>query len=68
MKPENVGNYQLVVTNKLGESTAEAKVEIEKRPQKPVFTKPLMPQTVVEGYPVKFEVKVEGFPQPKVMW
>lgn len=68
MKPDNVGNYQLIVTNKLGETSSEAKVDIEKRPQKPTFTKQLMPQTVVEGYPAKFEVKAEGYPQPKIMW
>lgn len=68
MKPENVGQYQLIVTNRLGETSSEAKVDIEKRPQKPMFAKPLMPQTVVEGYPAKFEVKAEGFPQPKIIW
>lgn len=68
MKPENIGSYQLVVSNKLGETSSEAKVDIEKRPQKPLFVKQLMPQTVVEGYPAKFEVKAEGYPQPKIMW
>lgn len=68
MKPDIAGNYQLIVTNKLGETSSEAKVDIEKRPQKPTFTKPLMPQTVVEGYPAKFEVKADGVPQPKIMW
>lgn len=37
MKPENVGKYQLVVSNKLGETTGEANVEIEKKPIKPDF-------------------------------
>lgn len=68
MAAENVGNYQIVVSNKLGETSSEAKVDMEKKAQKPLFVKQLVPQTVVEGYPVKFEVKAEGFPQPKIMW
>lgn len=68
MKPENAGNYQLLVTNKLGEAIGEAKVEVEKRPVKPEFIKKLSPQTVVEGFPVKLEVKADGFPTPKITW
>ncbi|KAJ8919920.1 hypothetical protein NQ315_006449 [Exocentrus adspersus] len=68
MKPDNIGNYQLVVVNKLGEAMGDAKVEIERKPIKPEFIKRLAPQTVVEGYPVKLEVKAEGFPAPKITW
>ncbi|CAH1180870.1 unnamed protein product [Phyllotreta striolata] len=68
MKPENAGNYQLVLTNKLGEATGDAKIEVEKKPVKPEFIKRLSPQTVVEGFPVKLEVKAEGFPTPKITW
>ncbi|KAG5881050.1 hypothetical protein JTB14_033964 [Gonioctena quinquepunctata] len=68
MKPEAAGNYQLLVTNKLGEATGDAKVKVEKIPTKPEFIQRLQPQTVVEGFPVKFEVKAEGFPAPKITW
>ncbi|XP_023017381.2 obscurin isoform X4 [Leptinotarsa decemlineata] len=68
MKPESAGNYQVQVTNKLGEATGDAKVGVEKRPTKPEFIQRLQPQTVVEGFPVKFEVKAEGFPAPKITW
>lgn len=68
MKPENAGNYQLIVSNKLGEATGAAKVEVEKKPTKPDFVQRLAPQTVVEGFPVKLEVKAEGFPAPKITW
>lgn len=68
MKPENVGNYELVVSNKLGDATGEAKVEADNKPSKPEFIMKLKPQNVVEGFPVRFEVKAEGFPAPKITW
>lgn len=68
MKPENAGVYTLEVSNKLGDITGEAKVEIEKKPTKPEFSTFLVPLTVVEGFPVKLEVKAKGFPPPKISW
>nr|CAH7742463.1 unnamed protein product [Callosobruchus chinensis] len=68
MRPEMAGNYQILVSNKLGEAMSEAKVGVDKRPTKPEFIKKLQPQTVVEGFPVKFEVKAEGFPKPTITW
>ncbi|KAL3285163.1 hypothetical protein HHI36_019282 [Cryptolaemus montrouzieri] len=67
-KPDNAGNYQLVVTNKLGEAIGNAKVTVERKPAKPEFIVKLSPQTVVEGFPVKFEVKADGYPAPKISW
>ncbi|KAK9877930.1 hypothetical protein WA026_020153 [Henosepilachna vigintioctopunctata] len=67
-KPENSGNYQLLVSNRLGESTAEAEVVVEKKPIKPEFIVKLASQTAVEGFPVKFEVKADGYPAPKISW
>ncbi|XP_044269472.1 obscurin isoform X2 [Tribolium madens] len=67
-KPENAGKYELQVSNKYGDAMGEASVEIEKKPTKPEFLVRLVPQTVVEGFPVKFEVKVVGFPAPKLTW
>lgn len=67
-KPENAGTYQVLVSNRLGEASIEGKVTVEKRPVKPEFTKRLQSQTVVEGFPVKFEVKADGFPEPRISW
>ncbi|XP_057667134.1 obscurin isoform X2 [Diorhabda carinulata] len=68
MKPDTAGNYKLILTNKLGEAMSEAKVEVEKKPKKPDFVQRLFPQTVVEGFPVRLEVKAEGFPTPTIAW
>lgn len=67
-KPENAGKYELLVSNKFGDASSDASVEIEKKPVKPEFLIRLVPQTVVEGFPVKFEVKAVGHPQPKLTW
>ncbi|KAL1518226.1 hypothetical protein ABEB36_001883 [Hypothenemus hampei] len=68
MKPDNAGHYELKVINKLGEAVIDASITTEQRPTKPHFTQLLMPQTVVEGFPVKLQVKAEGFPLPKIVW
>lgn len=68
VKPENAGKYELVVSNKVGDATADAKIHVEKKPTKPEFITRLEPQTVVEGFPVKLEVKAEGFPAPNITW
>lgn len=67
-KPENAGTYQLVATNKHGEIASDAKIKVEKKPTKPEFTLKLYPMKVVEGFPVKFEVKAVGYPEPKITW
>lgn len=56
------------VTNKLGEAVGDALITTERKPTRPQFTKVLFPQTVVEGFPVKLEVKAEGYPAPKITW
>lgn len=68
IKPENAGTYSLLASNRLGESENNAKIEVEKKPAKPEFILKMEPMTVVEGFPVKFEVQAKGNPPPKVMW
>lgn len=68
LKPENVGIYQLVASNKLGEISNDAKVEIEKKPIKPEFVLKMEPLKVVEGFPARFEVKAIGYPEPEIAW
>ncbi|XP_024880177.1 obscurin isoform X5 [Temnothorax curvispinosus] len=68
VRPEDAGTYSLTVSNALGEITGTAKVEVEEREKRPEFVASLQPQTVVEGFPVKMEVKTVGKPTPELKW
>ncbi|KAL6444321.1 hypothetical protein ACFW04_001898 [Cataglyphis niger] len=68
VRPEDAGTYSLIVSNVLGEITGTAKVEVEERERRPEFVASLQPQTVVEGFPVKMEVKTIGKPAPELKW
>ncbi|CAB3240106.1 unnamed protein product [Arctia plantaginis] len=67
-KPEDAGVYSLTVTNKLGEIGSKAKVDVTQKERKPAFIAELQPSKVIEGFPVKLEVKVLGHPQPTLKW
>ncbi|XP_014485518.1 PREDICTED: muscle M-line assembly protein unc-89-like isoform X3 [Dinoponera quadriceps] len=68
VRPEDAGTYSLIVSNTLGEITGTAKVEVEEKEKRPEFVASLQPQTVVEGFPVKMEVKTVGKPMPELKW
>lgn len=57
-RPEDAGVYSVEVSNKLGDASGQAKVEIEPREKRPVFISDLHDTEVVEGFPVKFDIKV----------
>ncbi|XP_053986008.1 obscurin isoform X6 [Hylaeus volcanicus] len=67
-RPEDAGTYSLTASNSLGEITGSAKVEVEEKEKRPEFVGSLQPLTVVEGFPVKMEVKVVGKPRPQLQW
>nr|XP_012153983.1 PREDICTED: muscle M-line assembly protein unc-89-like isoform X1 [Megachile rotundata] len=67
-RPDHAGTYSMTVSNSLGEITGSAKVEIEEKEKRPEFVATLQPLTVVEGFPVKMEVKVLGKPPPQLQW
>ncbi|XP_047025271.1 obscurin isoform X5 [Helicoverpa zea] len=67
-KPEDAGVYSLTVTNKLGEVESKAKVEVGQKERKPAFIAELQPTKVIEGFPVKLEVKILGHPPPTLKW
>ncbi|CAK1544365.1 unnamed protein product [Leptosia nina] len=67
-KPEDAGVYSLTLSNKLGEAVSKATVEVGQKERKPAFIAELMPSKVIEGFPVKMEVKILGHPQPIVKW
>ncbi|XP_024939523.1 obscurin isoform X4 [Cephus cinctus] len=68
VRPEDAGTYSLVVSNKLGQTTGKAKVEVEEKERRPAFLTTLQPLTVVEGFPAKMEVKTIGKPTPAIKW
>lgn len=68
LRPEDAGQYEVKVTNRLGEATGTAAVEVQAREKRPTFDSHLMPVAVVEGFPAKFEVKVSGHPKPTLKW
>lgn len=52
----------------MGEIQGTAKVEIQPREKKPAFVADLQNTQVVEGFPVRFDVKVIGHPPPTLKW
>lgn len=67
-RPEDAGVYTVEVSNKLGDISSKAKVEVEPRDKRPGFVIDLQDAQVVEGFPAKFVVKVIGHPTPKLKW
>ncbi|KAL4713897.1 hypothetical protein ACJJTC_015551 [Scirpophaga incertulas] len=67
-KPEDAGIYTLTATNRLGETASKATVSVGQKERRPAFVAELMPTSVVEGFPVKLEVKLLAHPSPTVKW
>ena len=67
-RPEDAGEYTVKVGNKLGAIEGKATAEVEERERRPMFHAQLLPQKVVEGFPVRMEVKVVGHPPPELTW
>ncbi|XP_054277504.1 obscurin-like isoform X6 [Macrosteles quadrilineatus] len=68
VKPEDAGTYEVAVSNRLGDTSSNAKVDVKQKEKKPQFLAQLQPVTVVEGFPAKMEVKVVGHPPPTIAW
>lgn len=60
--------YTVTIGNRLGDISGKAKVTIEAREKKPTFQVPLLPATVVEGFPARLEVKAVGHPPAQLAW
>ncbi|XP_037043462.1 obscurin isoform X3 [Bradysia coprophila] len=67
-RAEDAGTYSVAIVNRLGELSGTAKVEVEPKEKKPAFVADLQNTQVVEGFPVKMEVKLIGHPPPKLKW
>ncbi|CAF4689458.1 unnamed protein product [Rotaria sp. Silwood1] len=63
---ENIGNYELVLKNNLGEKNSQGRLEMKGIP--PTFV--LEPKTiaVVKGKIAEFNCRVAGSPKPEVQW
>ncbi len=64
----DIGVYSVVISNKCGEESCSNSVQVTPSDKAPQFQAQLQPIKVVEGYPAKLEVKVDGFPLPKLTW
>ena len=58
--------YSAIAQNKFGKVTSSSMVTIKPVERKPVFTKRLEDATIVEGFDLVLEVKIEGYPEPKL--
>lgn len=67
-KPEDAGVYSVTIVNRLGELTGTANVLVEPKEKRPAFVADLQDTQVVEGFPVKLEVKLIGHPPPTLKW
>lgn len=67
-RPDQAGVYDVVITNKLGETSGQAAIEVLPECTKPGFEAELFPIKVVEGFPAKLEIKITGHPEPLVTW
>ena len=68
VKPEDAGKYSLLISNELGDASADVSVDVVPPPSGPHFTAPLGASKVPEGFPVRLDAKVSGYPHPKISW
>ena len=67
-KPEDGGKYSLAVSNDLGESQCDTQLDVEPPPSAPEFIVPFTPVKGTEGFPVRMEAKLTGYPLPDLHW
>ncbi|KZS09352.1 MAM domain-containing glycosylphosphatidylinositol anchor protein 1 [Daphnia magna] len=63
------GQYKMIAVNALGQSIAETKVNVEKKPKQATIDEELPPKvTAYQGQLLKLTAKVSGHPLPVVKW
>ncbi|XP_055374379.1 obscurin isoform X3 [Condylostylus longicornis] len=67
-RPEDAGVYKVLISNRAGDLSGTAKIEVTPRKKKPQFIAELQNIEVVEGFPAILEVKTVGNPPPEVKW
>lgn len=68
VKPEDAGVYTVIIRNKLGEIKATPIVKVDPRPRKPLFMKEIYDTNVIEGFPLRLDVKYLAHPEPALAW
>lgn len=58
----------MAIINRLGELNGLAKITVEPKEKRPAFVADLQDTQVVEGFPIKLEVKLIGYPTPELKW
>nr|XP_019933189.2 obscurin isoform X5 [Aedes albopictus] len=66
--PEDAGIYTCEVVNEVGKATSASIAEVIPKSRKPQFVNELQDMSIVEGYPLKMNVKVVGYPAPAINW
>ncbi|XP_050523300.1 obscurin isoform X8 [Daktulosphaira vitifoliae] len=67
-KLEDIGTYELVVSNDLGKSSETIEVTVIPASKVPEFIIPLKDSKIVEGFPARFSVQLSGYPLPELAW
>ncbi|CAM4905811.1 unnamed protein product [Rotaria socialis] len=65
-KQENVGHYELILKNSLGDVRSQGQLDMKGIP--PTFTVEPKSAAVVKGKMVEFNCRVGGSPKPEVQW
>ncbi|GFS00818.1 titin [Elysia marginata] len=65
---KDAGTVKAVATNKAGEATSEARLDVEEKKEVPKFIKKMETIETVENNPASFSVVVSGKPKPHVTW
>ncbi|XP_058829179.1 obscurin isoform X2 [Topomyia yanbarensis] len=66
--PEDAGIHTCEVVNAVGKASSASIAEIIPKSKKPQFVNEPMNMSIVEGFPIKMNVKVVGFPAPSINW
>jgi hypothetical protein len=65
---KDTGKYKCVVKNDFGSVTSSAEVVVKRRSRIPEVVEKMKDVNATEGDNARFEVKVSGYPSPKVQW
>ncbi|KAI1702784.1 immunoglobulin domain-containing protein [Ditylenchus destructor] len=65
---EQTGTVKVRAENPLGSCEASAKLKVDKKHELPRFLTDMNDKSVSQGQNVKFQAKIEGYPQPEVTW